>query len=66
MSEKMKNEYNDNNLEQFLQEETNKHKMYPSDKLWRDIQLELHGKRSWPALTIIALFIISALTISTL
>ena len=62
----MKNEYNDNNLEQFLQEETNKHKMYPSDKLWRDIQLELHGKRSWPALTIIALFIISALTISTL
>lgn len=40
--------------------------MYPSDHVWNQIRTELHGNQSWPALTFISLFIISALTVTTL
>lgn len=40
--------------------------MYPSDHVWTNIRTELHGYRAWPALTFISLFIITALTISTI
>ncbi|MDB5211590.1 MAG: outer membrane protein beta-barrel protein [Sediminibacterium sp.] len=58
--------YQDDELEQFLQEEVKQHRMYPSDHIWKNIRTELHGYRAWPALTFISLFIITALTISTL
>lgn len=53
-------------LESFLQEQADKHRLYPSDQLWQNIQENLHGKRPWPALTMVALTILVALTISTL
>ncbi len=62
----MKNKYQQDDFEQFLQEEVKSHRMYPSDPVWNKIRTELHGDQSWPALTFISLFIISALTISTL
>ena len=62
----MKNEYQQDEFEQFLQDEVKSHRMYPSDPVWNKIRTELHGNQSWPALTFISLFIISALTISTL
>ena len=62
----MKNIFDDNEFEQFLQDETKQHRMYPSDKIWRNIHKELHVKKSWPALNLLALFIISALTVSTI
>jgi len=62
----MKNKYQQEDFEQFLQEEVKSHRMYPSDPVWNKIRTELHGNQSWPALTFISLFIISALTISTL
>ena len=55
----------DQELEQFLREETSDQAMFPADHIWENIRIELHGNRSWPALTFIALFIISSLTIST-
>lgn len=58
--------YDNDDLNQFLQQETDKHKLFPSDKIWRNIHQELHGKKSWPALTVIAFMIIVALTISTI
>lgn len=58
--------YQDDELEQFLQEEVKRHRMYPSDHIWKNIRTELHGYKAWPALTFISLFIITALTISTL
>jgi hypothetical protein len=60
------NFYQDDEFEQFLQEEVKQHRMYPSDHIWKNIRTELHGYRTWPALTFISLFIITALTISTL
>lgn len=53
-------------FEQFLQDEVKQHRMYPSDHIWKNIRTELHGYKAWPALTFISLFIITALTVSTL
>src|SRR6478672_9910659 len=57
--------YNDE-LEDFIRQQADEHRMYPSDKLWRNIQLTLHGETRWPALTYISIFIIAALVASTL
>jgi hypothetical protein len=62
----MESRFDDNEFEQFLQEQTNQHRMYPSDKVWRNIHAKLHGHKSWPALTVLGLLIVCALTISTL
>ena len=52
-------------FEEFILDEVNEHKMYPSGRVWDNIRTEVHGKRSWPALTIIALSVLVALTVST-
>ncbi|MCZ2222846.1 MAG: hypothetical protein LC122_04365, partial [Chitinophagales bacterium] len=62
----MKDQKYYNNLEQFLQSKTAKHKLYPEDKVWRNIYKEFHGNKKWHALPFVSLFIISALTISSL
>ncbi len=62
----MKDQMYQDELEQLLQDEVEDHRMYPSDKIWRNIQTEVNGHQSWPALGFISLFIISALTVSTL
>ncbi|MEN9599225.1 MAG: hypothetical protein RL596_1536 [Bacteroidota bacterium] len=59
-------DYQDDSFEQFLQEEVNTHRMYPADDVWKNIRTELHGNRTWPALTVIALLIITSLTFSTI
>ncbi len=63
----MKNQiYQDDEFEQFLQDEVKQHRVYPSDHIWKNIRTQIHGYRAWPALTFISLFIITALTLSTL
>src|SRR5215831_5561284 len=61
----MDNRFYDNELERYLREQTDQHRMYPSDQVWRNIQSEIHGYKKWPALTFISIFIISSLVIST-
>ncbi len=53
-------------FEQFLQDEVKQHRMYPSEHVWENIRTELHGTGSWKALTFIAIFIIVALTATTI
>lgn len=62
----MIDQFNDKDFKDFLQTETNKHKIFPSDKVWRNIQQEIHGQKKWPALTVISILVIVALTVSTL
>jgi hypothetical protein len=62
----MRNPQNIDDFEDFLGQEVNQHRMYPSDAVWRNIHNELHGYKKWPALTIISLFVISALVAGTL
>jgi hypothetical protein len=61
----MENQKYQDEFEQFLHDEVKQHRMYPSDRVWTNIRTELHGHRSWPALTFISLFIVTALTLST-
>ena len=58
--------YNDDDLEAYLQQQVNKHRMYAPDSVWHSIQDALHERRRWPALTFIFLFIISLLVVGTL
>jgi len=62
----MKEEFDIPEFEQFLQDEVNNHKLYPSDAVWDKIAKEIQPKKSWPALSIIAFLIVGALTITTL
>ncbi len=57
--------YQENDFEQFLQEEVDEHRIFPADQVWKNIRVELHGTQTWYALTFIALFIITGLTITT-
>lgn len=61
----MSNRFYDNEFEKFLRNQTDQHRMYPSDKVWRGIQHEIHGYKKWPALTFVSIFIIAALVITT-
>ncbi len=58
---------NDNNqIEQFLKTELDKHKIYPEEKVWNEIYKDLHGYKRWHALTIVTFIVITALTLTTL
>jgi len=61
----MGNRLYDNEFEQFLKDQAGQHRMYPSDQVWRNIQQEIHGYKKWPALTVVAVFIISSLVVGT-
>jgi len=57
--------YQEEDFEQFLQQEVDDYRMYPSDQVWKNIRVSVHGTQSWHALTFIALSIICGLTLST-
>jgi len=60
------NRYNTNdNFEQLLQNEAEDYRAYPSDKVWENIRVEMHGKPKWPALLITFTTIVLALTVAT-
>lgn len=62
----MENPLDRDDFEFYLEQEVNQHRMYPSDHIWRNIQQDIHGYKKWPALTIITLFVISALVVGTI
>lgn len=47
----MKHSFDLDDLESFLSEEVEQVRMYPDDRVWRNIQSSLHGRDRWPALT---------------
>lgn len=57
--------YQEEDFEQFLQQEVDDYRMYPSDQVWKNIRVSVHGTQTWHALTIIAVSIICGLTLST-
>lgn len=52
--------YNDE-FEQFLQQQANNHRMYPTDGVWQGIYNKLHGDKKWPGLTIAAFTFLTAI-----
>ncbi len=63
---KQKFKTNNDSIEQLLQKEADKYRMYPSDKVWDNIRVELHGKPKWPALLFTFISITVALTVITI
>ena len=62
----MKRRLNNDEFESYLRQQVKSHRIYPADKVWRNIQYNIHGEKKWPALSIISIFIIAALTAGTL
>lgn len=58
----MIDENNIDDFEQFLRNQADKHRMYPSDQIWRNINQQLHGNSRWPALTFAAILTGALLT----
>jgi len=58
----MIDENNIDDFEQFLKNQADKHRMYPSDQIWRNINQQLHGNSRWPALTFAAILTGALLT----
>lgn len=57
----MEENLHDNDFEKFLREQVKQHRMYPSDKIWRNINHKLHNNYTWPVLTIVAFAFIGAI-----
>jgi len=62
----MEQNFNNDELEQFLREEADEHTMYPSEHVWENIRLTVQGETSWHALTFGTLLILIVLTTVTL
>ncbi|MCU0403408.1 MAG: hypothetical protein MUE99_02585, partial [Chitinophagaceae bacterium] len=59
----MKHSFDLDNFESFLSEQADRHRMYPGDRVWRNIQENLHGTSRWPALTFGAILTMATLAI---
>ena len=56
----MEEEFYKDEFEQFLQQQANNHRMFPTDGVWLGIYDKLHGDKKWPGLTIAAFAILIA------
>ncbi|MFY8003981.1 MAG: hypothetical protein ACOVNR_04030 [Chitinophagaceae bacterium] len=55
----------DKELQELLREHTDNMQMFPSDSVWLNIQKEVQPPTKWPALTVVALFILLLTTLAT-
>src|SRR6478735_10989695 len=53
-------------FERYLQEEVSEHRMYPSDRVWKNIRNKVQKPKKWPALSVFTVLIISGLVIGTI
>lgn len=54
----MEDNFYKDDFEMFLKEQTDNHRMYPSDSIWRNIYKQIHGDKKWPALTVAAFILL--------
>lgn len=62
----MRDRYYDTDFEKYLKDQTDQHRLYPSDRVWKNIHKQMHGYRKWPALSVIAACIVSFLIVGTI
>lgn len=53
-------------FEKYLREEVSEHRMYPSDRVWKNIRGQVQKPKKWPALSVFTVLIISGLVIGTI
>lgn len=51
----MEGKNNDREFEQFLKENADNHRLYPSDEIWNKIHARLHPKKRWPLTALLLL-----------
>lgn len=56
---------NDTAFAAFLREQADKHKMFPADKVWYNVQEKIHGRKKWPALGITGFLVLLLATLAT-
>jgi len=61
----MENNFNNRDFEQFVKENADQYRMFPSDKVWKGINSALHTSRRWYGLGLVLLFL-SASTVTWL
>ncbi len=54
----MESNYNDRDFERYLKEHANQHRMFPSEKVWKNINKKLHYKRRWYGLGLSLLLVL--------
>ncbi|MBV9963312.1 MAG: hypothetical protein JO072_13795 [Parafilimonas sp.] len=52
-------------FEDYLRHQVDEHRIYPSDRVWKNIRGNIHTPKKWPALSVFTVLIISALVIGT-
>lgn len=55
-----------NDFENYLQQQVSEHRMYPSDRVWKNVRGKIQPHKKWPALSVFTILIISALVVGTL
>lgn len=53
-------------FESYLQKKAGQFRMYPNDKVWRNIRKNMHGETQWPGLSAISFIVVAVLIIGTL
>ena len=53
----MENNFNNRDFEQFVKENADQYRMFPSEKVWRGINSALHTRRKWYGLGLVLLFL---------
>jgi len=62
----MRDSNHTDDFERYLREEVSEHRMYPSDRVWKNISNHIHAPKKWPALSVFTVLIISALVVGTI
>ena len=63
---KMNEFLHNDDFEQYLQKKAGQHRMYPDDKVWRNISKQVQGDKQWPGLSAISFIVVAALITGTL
>ncbi|HSK13100.1 MAG TPA: hypothetical protein VK907_07770, partial [Phnomibacter sp.] len=59
----MRHPFDLDNFESFLSEQTERHRMYAGDRVWRNIFNHLHGNDKWPALTFASILTVAVISV---
>lgn len=60
----MDHNFYDNDFEEYLKQKSELYKMYPSDRVWNNINSSLHGRKKWWGLGIFLFFVAGGVFIS--
>jgi len=60
----MDHNFYDNDFEDYLKQKSELYKMYPSDRVWNNINRSLHGRKKWWGLGIFLFFVAGGVLIS--